>query len=62
LSFKTGDAKDLAEKMNFLLHNRSLRQEMGVKARAYAQRFSWDIIAEEYEQFLTDTAKQRGAS
>jgi glycosyltransferase involved in cell wall biosynthesis len=52
LSFRTGDAKDLAVKMNALLENRSLREEMGVKAREYAKNFTWDKIAEEYEKYL----------
>ncbi len=52
LSFKSGDANDLAEKMNFLLRNPSRRQEMGMKAREYARNFTWDRIAEEYEKFL----------
>jgi glycosyltransferase involved in cell wall biosynthesis len=52
LSFKTGDAEDLAGKMKVLLENQSLRQEMGKKAREYAKDFTWDKIAEEYEKYL----------
>lgn len=58
LSFKTGDAKDLAEKINFLLHDSSLRGEMGKRAREYTRNFSWDKIAEEYEKFLMEIVQQ----
>jgi len=61
ISFKTGDAKDLAKKMTFLLNNGSLRREMGMKAREYARNFTWDKIAGEYERFLTDIINLREA-
>jgi glycosyltransferase involved in cell wall biosynthesis len=61
LSFRTGDAQDLAEKMHILLQNRALRREMGVRAREYAGNFTWDKIAIEYEKYLVgivgDTAQ-----
>ncbi len=52
LSFKTGNAEDLAEKINLLSSNTSLRRELGQKAREYAKNFTWDRIAEEYEKYL----------
>lgn len=52
LSFRTGSASDLAEKMTYVLNNSSLRRAMGKKAREYAAFFTWDRIAEEYETFL----------
>lgn len=52
LSFKTGDAKDLAKKMEILLGNERMRREMGKKAREYATQFTWDNMAVEYEKFL----------
>jgi glycogen synthase len=58
IPFKTGDAKDLAEKMNFLLADKRLRQEMGTRAREYARNFTWDKIAEEYEQYLLGIIKE----
>jgi glycogen(starch) synthase len=58
LSFRTGDAFDLAEKMRFLLQDRSVREEMGKKAREYARNFTWDRIAREYEHYLLGTAKE----
>jgi glycogen synthase len=58
VSFRTGDAFDLAEKMRFLLQDRSVREEMGKKAREYARNFTWDRIAREYEHYLLGTAKE----
>ena len=58
LSFRTGDAKDLAEKLNMLLQGPSLRQEMGIRAREYAKEFTWDRIAGEYEKFLMEIGKK----
>ncbi len=52
ISFKTGDAKDLASKIRFLLENEQLRIEMGQKAREYANDYTWDKISLDYEQFL----------
>ncbi len=49
---KTGDAKDLAQKITFLLGNESVRREMGRRGRDYARKFTWDRMAEEYERFL----------
>jgi glycogen(starch) synthase len=61
LSFRTGNAQDLAEKMHILLQNRAMRREMGVRAREYAGNFTWDKIAIEYEKYLVgivgDTAQ-----
>ena len=52
LSFKAGDAKNLAEKMDLLLRDPSLRREMGIKGRSYASNFTWDRIAVDFETFL----------
>ena len=52
VSFRSGEAGELAEKMHLLLNNPSLRREMGRKAREYARQFTWDRIAEEYEKYL----------
>ena len=57
MTFKTGDSKDLAKTINFLLNNSSSRQEMGRKAREYARNFTWDKIAEEYEKFLMSVSE-----
>jgi glycosyltransferase involved in cell wall biosynthesis len=58
ISFKTGDAKDLAEKMNFLLADKRLRQEMGMRAREYARNFTWDKIAAEFEKLLLGIVRE----
>jgi len=57
LSFKAGNAKDLAGKINSLVSNISKRQEMGQRAREYARHFTWDKIADEYEKFLIGEAE-----
>ncbi len=54
ISFKTGDASDLAAKIRFLNENRTLREEMGRKAREYVKNYTWDKIALDYERFLLD--------
>ena len=56
ISFKTGDAKDLSEKIKFLLEHEVLRREMGQRAKEYARGFTWDEIAARYESFLEDTS------
>ncbi|MBI5194861.1 MAG: glycosyltransferase family 4 protein [Nitrospirae bacterium] len=52
ISFKTGDADDLAGKINFLLENDTLRKALGQKAGEYAKKYLWDNIARDYERFL----------
>ncbi len=52
ISFKTGDAKDLAQKIKFLIENESQRRKMGQKAREYAKDYTWDRISLDYEQLL----------
>lgn len=61
ISFRTGDAGDLAAKMDTLLRDPYLRREMGRRGRAYARNFTWDRMAEEYECFLQEIAYERGA-
>lgn len=56
LSFKKGDAGDLARKIESLFGDPSLREAMGLRARQYAERFTWDRVAEDYERFLEDIA------
>jgi glycogen(starch) synthase len=59
ISFRTGDARDLADKMAFLADNELLRREMGQKARDYAREHTWDRVAEVYERFILDVAAGR---
>lgn len=58
LSFKTGDARDLSEKINLLFESPSLRKTMGMKGREYARNFTWDKIAEEYEKYLLSISRR----
>lgn len=57
IAFKSGDARDLAKKIEFLLANDALREEMGRKAREYAKDFTWERIADECEGFLSSIYK-----
>ncbi|HOA82828.1 MAG TPA: glycosyltransferase family 4 protein [Thermodesulfovibrio thiophilus] len=52
ISFKSEDATDLAEKINFLLQRDDLITEMGKRGIEYAKQFTWDRIAEKYEHYL----------
>jgi glycosyltransferase involved in cell wall biosynthesis len=52
ISFKSGDPKDLAQKIAFLQGNEAVRRQMGRRGRDYARNFTWDRIALEYENFL----------
>jgi glycosyltransferase involved in cell wall biosynthesis len=54
ISFRTGDAEDLSEKIKFLLGNDLLRQEMGNKGRSFAKNYTWDAAAEEFQKFLLE--------
>lgn len=58
ISFRTGDARALAGKMEMLLRDASLRREMGRSGRAYARNFTWDRIAEEYEKYLLGIGRE----
>jgi glycogen(starch) synthase len=58
ISFKKDDAYDLAEKIGFMLKNELIRKEMGRKAREYAKNFTWDRVAEEFEDFLIKNIKK----
>lgn len=52
LSFRTGDSKDLADKIELLCGDKLLRSEMGQKAREYAKGYTWDAVAESFENYL----------
>lgn len=52
LSFRTGDARDLAEKIKTLAGDASLREKMGARARSFARSRTWDRVAGQYEEFL----------
>jgi len=59
ISFKTGDPKNLAQKIKFLIENEPLRRAMGRKAREYAKDYTWDKISLDYEQFLLKIINDR---
>ena len=47
--FKIGDYKDLADKINFALHNHT---NTGKKARISVEKFSWKIILNKIETLI----------
>lgn len=52
MSFKAGDAKDLAGKIKLLLERGALRNDMGQNGMEFAEKYTWDKIAEDYENYL----------
>jgi len=52
VSFRKGDPKDLSGKLNALLRNKPLRDEMSRKARRYAEGYTWERISVDYEKYL----------
>lgn len=56
LSFPRDDARDLARRIKYLMENKQVRREMGLKAREFAKNYTWDSIATKYEQFLLESA------
>lgn len=57
LSFKSGDYKDLREKIIYLFNNPELIREMGQKGIEYAKNFLWDNIALQYEKYLMEVVR-----
>ncbi|HWY51307.1 MAG TPA: glycosyltransferase family 4 protein [Chthoniobacterales bacterium] len=51
---KSGDADALATKMEFCLGNRERVAEMGLGARAKAERFSWDAYGDRWTKILQE--------
>lgn len=41
--YEPQNIEDFGNKLNFLLENPSLREEMGAKGRSYIEKYSWDI-------------------
>jgi len=52
ISFSTGSAEGLQNAMRNLLKNDDMRYRFGMNGRKYAESFSWDTIALEYEKVL----------
>lgn len=57
LSFKSGDYKDLREKIIYLFNNPELIREMGQKGIEYAKNFLWDNITLQYEKYLMEVVR-----
>ncbi|TAN46127.1 MAG: glycosyltransferase family 1 protein [Nitrospirae bacterium] len=57
LSFKTGDASDLTEKINLILKDKDLRIKLGARAVEYARNFTWDGIADKCERCYAEALK-----
>jgi len=58
LLFKYGDEKELAEKIDFLIKNKKIRENMGKEAIKWAKNFSWDKSAEKYLDIIKKVTKQ----
>lgn len=52
ISFRSEDVKALRQAIEYLIKNEKLIQQMGQRGRQYASQFTWDKIAEEYENYL----------
>ncbi|MEW6571714.1 MAG: glycosyltransferase family 4 protein [Nitrospirota bacterium] len=59
LSFRTGDALTLTQSMKELMTNIE-RKEMGERGRDWVKEFTWEKIAEQYEQFLYKVLDKSG--
>jgi glycosyltransferase involved in cell wall biosynthesis len=59
VSFRTEDPGDLADKLQLLLTDKSLREEMGVKARQYVKSYTWERITDEFETYLEGIAAKK---
>ncbi len=57
ISFKCGDAEDLKKKVEYLWNNQDLIEKLGKKGREYAKNFTWDKIANLYEEYLLEVYK-----
>ncbi|MEO5358701.1 MAG: glycosyltransferase family 4 protein [Nitrospirae bacterium YQR-1] len=53
LTFRSQNSESLANKLELLINDQSLRQTLGNRGRTYASKFLWDSIAQKYESFLT---------
>ena len=56
LSFRKGDPDDLAQKINALLKDHSLRAQMGRKGIEFARECTWEKRAAEYEKYLLENS------
>jgi glycogen(starch) synthase len=59
ISFRTGDAGDLADKIGLLAGDGLLRQGLADRGRLYASRHTWDRAAAEFEDYLLESGGRR---
>jgi glycosyltransferase involved in cell wall biosynthesis len=55
ISFSSGSANDLSEKMRLLLGDNKKREALGKRGREFAAQFLWDNIAVQFEDVLQHT-------
>ncbi|MCS7203731.1 MAG: glycosyltransferase family 4 protein [Thermodesulfovibrio sp.] len=58
ISFRSEDAESLRQAIEYLLKNEHLIEEMGLRGRRYAAKFTWDKIADEYEKYLYEVFEE----
>jgi len=54
ISFRSGDTNSLRKAIEYLWNNEKLILQMGEKGRQFAKQFTWDRIAEEYENYINE--------
>ena len=58
ISFKKDDPEDLKRKIKYLWSNENLIKELGENGKRYAKNFTWDKIAERFENYLVNIIKK----
>ena len=58
IAFKSGDAKDLNKKIKYLWNNSRVLLDMGKNARKFAKNYTWEKMADKYEQYLLESYKK----
>jgi len=57
--FRSGEVNDLAEKLHWSLEHPEAMAELGRQAKVWVkEKFSWEVIAEEYNQVYQTTVEQ----
>jgi glycosyltransferase involved in cell wall biosynthesis len=57
-NFKSGDPLALADRIRHLSGSMHLRDKMGRNARTWAEGFSWDRIAGQFEEYLEEVVRR----
>jgi glycosyltransferase involved in cell wall biosynthesis len=58
--FLAGDDSEMMERLAQLIANSDLRRRLGESGRAHIARFSWDVIARQWEEIFMRLAPRRG--